>query len=368
VPPCEALTHDAVRKLLAVGRELVSQEAARVIVRPRAAEPGFWFGGGNACRDRDGALLICGRYRNGGDSRVGIEAGPRGAELAVLRSEDDGATFEPFVSLLKADVAPPCEHVLSIEGSCLRVTPDGIELYVSSEKRRGYPEHLAESQKPGTGIWSIDALRAADAEGLARATPELVLRSADGPWLHVKDPYLMRVGGRELLGYCSHPHNWTSTNPGVAAFTPGGGVSDLSHALLARGPVWDVAVTRLTACLPLPSAGALACLPPLSLCFYDGAECMHNHAGGGRPRGYSCEEIGGLAVASSGQGGPPELVRLTVDAPLFVSPHATGCSRYVSVLEDGDSYLATWQQAQADGSQPLVAHRVARDRLLELLA
>jgi hypothetical protein len=38
------------------------------------------------------------------------------------------------------------------------------------------------------------------------------------------------------------------------------------------------------------------------------------------------------------------------------------------VLEDGDSYLATWQQAQADGSQPLVAHRVARDRLLELLA
>jgi hypothetical protein len=312
-------------------------------------------------------MLLCGRYRNGGDSRVGIEAGPRGAEMAILRSEDDGTTFEPVVSLLKADVAPPGEHVLSIEGSCLRPGPSGPELYVSSEKRSDYPERLAESQKPGTGIWSIDVLRAADLEGLAGATPEPLLGPGEGAWLHVKDPFLMRVGERELLGYCSHPHSWTSTNTGVAEFLPDGSVSDLSHALLPRGPVWDVAVTRVTGCLPLPRAGVLEGLPPLSLCFYDGAECMHDHSDGGRPRGYSCEEIGGLAVAAEGEGGVPELVRLTVEAPLFVSPHATGCNRYVSVLEDGDSCFATWQQAQADGSQPLVARRTPRDRMLELL-
>jgi hypothetical protein len=353
---------------MAVGRELVAQAAARVLVTPRALEPGFWFGGGNACRDRDGGLLLCGRYRNGGDSRVGIEAGPRGAELAVMRSQDDGATFEPIVSLLKADLAPPGEEVLSIEGSCLRLTPHGIELYVSSEKRRDYPERLAQFQKPGTGIWSIDVLRAADAAGLADAEAVPALRSDQGPWLHVKDPFLMRVGDRERLGYCSHPHSWTSTNTGVARFQRDGGLADVCHSLFPRGPIWDVAVTRVTACLPLPAHGVLSGLPPLSLCFYDGAECMHDHSGGGRPRGYSCEEIGGLAAAWAGEGGLPGLLRLTVDAPLFVSPHSTGCSRYVSVLEDGDSYLATWQQAQSDGSQPLVGRRVPRSRILDILA
>jgi hypothetical protein len=361
------LTEDVARRLVAVGRALVDQDRARAVVPPRAAEAGFWFGGGNACRDLDGSLLLSGRYRNGGDSRVGVEAGPRGAELCVLRSHDDGATFEPVVSLLKPAVAPPGEEVLSIEGSCLRLTENGVELYVSSEKQKDYPEHLRAFQKPGTGIWSIDVLRAASAGALADATPEPVLRSEDGPWLHVKDPFLMRVGRSEFLGYCSHPHSWTSTNTGVARFLRDGSGEDLDHALLPRGPVWDVAVTRVTGCLPLPAEGALAGLPPLSLCFYDGAECMHDHSDGRRARGYSCEEIGGLAAAAAGEGGVPELKRLSVEAPLFVSPHATGCSRYVSVLDDGDSYLATWQQAQADGSQPLVAHRVPRTRVIELL-
>ncbi len=81
-------------------------------------------------------------------------------------------------------------------------------------------------------------------------------------------------------------------------------------------------------------------------------------AGGARPKGYSCEEIGRLAAGTHDES--PALERLSVEEPLFVSPHGTGCSRYVSVLDAGDHYVTTWQQSQPDRSQPLVVNRVAK--------
>lgn len=353
------------QRLVEVGRRLVSQRDAEVLVAPRADEPGFWFGGGNICRDRDGALLLCGRYRNGGDSRVGIEAGPRGAELAVLRSTDRGGTFAHVLSLFKADIAPPGEEALSIEGSCLRRGDRGLELFVSSEKRSAYPEAVGEFQKQGTGVWSIDVLRAETVEGLADAQAEPVLQSREPAWLHVKDPVVFDLDGRTFMVYCSHPFSWTSSNTGLAEWT-GSGFDGLTRSLLPRGPVWDVAVCRVTARLALPGAGVPADSGPLSLYFYDGAECIHDHGRKGRPRGYSCEEIGGLAAGLDADF--PHLVRLSVDGPLFQSPHGTGCSRYVSVFEDEEQYIVTWQQSRPDGSQPLMVNRVARDELAGILS
>ena len=52
----------------------------------------------------DGSLLVVGRYRNAGDSRLGVAAGTRGLELAIFRSEDHAATFEKLVSFSKADL------------------------------------------------------------------------------------------------------------------------------------------------------------------------------------------------------------------------------------------------------------------------
>jgi hypothetical protein len=54
-------------------------------------------------------------------------------------------------------------------------------------------------------------------------------------------------------------------------------------------------------------------------------------------------------------------------APLFVSPHGTGCSRYLSLLRVGDELVAQWQQGQPDGSQPLVSHRLPWARVVALL-
>lgn len=360
------LSRELRRRLVDVGRRLVCQDAARVLVAPRAAEPGFWFGSGNMCLDRDGALLLCGRYRNGGDARVGIDAGPRGAELAVFRSSDGGQTFQRVLSLYKQDVAPEGEEVLSIEGSCLRPTEEGLELYVSSEKRRDYPDGTREFQKSGTGVWSIDVLHAADVEGLPAAEVEPTLCSHEPAWLHVKDPLVFNVDGRTLMIYCSHPFNWTSSNTGVAQRRPGGGFGDCCRALLPRGPAWDVAVCRVTERLVLPPVGVLADGAPVCLYFYDGAECIHDHGPGRSPRGYSCEEVGGLAAGLDTEF--PELLRLSVQRPLFRSPHGTGCSRYVSVLEHEQGYIVTWQQSQADGSQPLVVNRVPRCEILDILA
>ena len=54
--------------------------------------------------------------------------------------------------------------------------------------------------------------------------------------------------------------------------------------------------------------------------------------------------------------------------PLFVSPHGTGCSRYVDVLQTADGFYATWEQSQPDRSQPLVMNRLSREEAEAILA
>jgi len=261
-------------RLTRVGRLLLDQERAEVLVEPRAREKGFWFGAGNICRGPKGALWLVGRYRNGGDARTGIEAGPRGAELAVLRSDDEGRSFEPAFSLLKEDLASDGEEVLSIEGACLYPHEDGVDLYVSSEKRRSYPPQVAAFQKPGTGVWSIDVLSAPIVEALKDAEPRPALRSEEPRWLHVKDPVVFDLDGQPAMLFCSHPFSWTSSNTGHAerlGRTPRWEVLDWS--VLPRGPVWDVAVTRVTSRLALPRARVLGGAA-VSLYFYDGAAAV----------------------------------------------------------------------------------------------
>ncbi|MDP6719481.1 MAG: hypothetical protein QGF59_12560, partial [Pirellulaceae bacterium] len=78
----------AERALLKLAETLVDQRRARVIIPPKQAASGFWFGGGNMVEAPDGSLLLVGRYRNHGDSRTGLGLGERGLELAVFRSTD----------------------------------------------------------------------------------------------------------------------------------------------------------------------------------------------------------------------------------------------------------------------------------------
>lgn len=363
------------QKLIALSRALVDQEQARILVEPYGESSGFWFGGGNVIQDRDGSVLICGRHRVSGDSRLGTGAGERGLELAIYRAASMEAPFEKVRSFSKADLTCAGRGVVSIEGVALHLMPGGgIELFISTEKDAPYPERLADFQKPGTGVWSIDRIHGDSVEALSPANIEEIVPSGwDTPErLHCKDPVATDLPNGDLaLIYCVHPFTWSSS--GTAAVVRRAGSDTYEKAgddLLRRGPVWDIAAARVTERLPVPRIGAFADVPAVSIYFYDSCESLRqldeNPAAVKRPRGWSCEEIGGIAAGSDAAF--PAMESLTIEAPIFVSPHGTGCSRYVATLVTDAGIFATWQQSQPDFRQPLMGHFLPMERVREILS
>ena len=339
---------------------LVDQMQAQTLVSPYQDALGFWFGGGNLVQGADGAIWLTGRYRNAGDSRTGLQAGERGLECALLRSDDGGRTFGRVCVWSKADLSRDGREVISVEGTSLHRRTDGDwELFISSEKALPYPEPLEHYRKPGTGVWTIDRMAGPSPDRLDPTTLETVLQALDRPeFLHVKDPVVLDgAAGDTWMLFCSHPYCWTSSNSGWAVRGAGQGQFHVrTWQVIPRGTTWDVAVARLTDRLSVPQTGLFAGQPPCAVYFYDGAECVRSHEQNPlarkRPRGYSCEEIGGAAWGWDA--GWPELERLSRLEPLFISPWGTGASRYVHTLTSSEGILATWEQSQADGSQPLV--------------
>ncbi|MBT6462413.1 MAG: exo-alpha-sialidase [Opitutae bacterium] len=358
-------------KLCTLGLALVNQELAQVAVPPQNASDGYWFGGGNVIMDKDGSLLLCGRYRNYGDSRTGTGAGERGLEFAIFRSPDPFGNWEKIKSFTKSDLACNGLDVVSIEGGGLLRTEKGYELFISTEKDKSYPEGFEGFQKPGTGVWSIDWLVTDRIENLNSSKLISILKTEDLATLHIKDPVpVPHPNSGTALLFCNHPFNWSSSNTGLATRESGTEkFIRVTDSILQRGKAWDVACTRLTERLPLPRVGILKDLPALSLYFYDGAECLRqldeNPLAVTRTRGWSCEEIGGLAVGIDDEF--PKLERLSVNFPLFTSTNGTGSSRYVSTVVTHDGILSAWQQSQNDRSQPLVTHFLAMEEVENIL-
>ncbi len=361
-------------QLLALSAALIDQRAARVLVEPLDRSTGYWFGGGNVIRDRDGSLLICGRHRVYGDSRTGVGAGERGKETAIYRADSPQGNFEKIASFSKSDLSTPDREVISIEGTALHLTDDGIEFFVSTEKQVPYPDKIAGYLKPGTGVWSIDRLTGKNVRSISSATLHEVIPSgfSDPARLHVKDPWLFeKASGDLVLGYCTHPFSWSSSGTALALRPVGqSSYQTINSDALRRGPVWDIAAARVTDRLAVPKIGSFANVPDLSIYFYDSCECLRqldeNPKAVSRPRGWSCEEIGGIAVGFDDE--PGVMTSLSVLAPLFTSPYGTGCSRYVATLADETGIFANWQQSQEDFSQPLVGHHLPMEQIREILS
>jgi hypothetical protein len=359
-------------RLELLARTLIDQNKARIIVPPNQAASGFWFGSGNMIEAEDGTLYIVGRYRNFGDSRTGIGAGERGLELAIFKSEDRGESFEKILSFSKSELNMPGRRVLSIEGSALRWIEGGVELIVSTEKDGiGYPESFEDHLKPGTGVWTIERLAAATFDELKDAQLDTIVEADVPEYLHVKDPFLYERDGQMSLLFCTHPYSWSSSNTAFVEVPDSEDEAEESVALLdcfPRGTTWDVAITRGTCVLDVPRVGGFADVD-VSLMFYDGGESLRNldeHAAAvKRPRGYSCEELGGAAYII--EGNLTAIDRLSRNLPFFISPHGTGCSRYVDVLATDTGMFATWQQSQPDGSQPLVMNFVSNHQIAKIL-
>ncbi len=351
---------------------LVNQQQATVIVPAQENSTGFWFGGGNLTKAPDGTFCIVGRYRNYGDSRTGVSAGERGLELAIFASTDEGESFQKVLSFTKEELNVGEREVLSIEGTALNWTKQGVELFVSTEKSNlSYPDGFESYLKPGTGVWTVDLLQADNINQLKEAAVVTLLESNDPATCHIKDPFVYQTSNNDcMLLFCTHPFGWTSSNTGYV--TRSHSSSEFSAPcfdFFPRGLTWDVAMTRGTAVVDVPQVGQFE-NQQVSLIFYDGGECVRNldehKQSVSRPRGYSCEELGGVAYITDGDFS--QVHRLSKYKPMFLSPHGTGCSRYVDVLQTDAGMFATWQQSQEDCSQPLVMNKLGTDEIKEILS
>jgi len=346
---------------------LLDNESFSTLIPPTQDHAGFWFGGGNIVF-HNGTFLLIGRYRDAGDSRYGTEKGRRGFKVSVYASKTFDSEWVEVATVRKP------ENVLSFEGTALFVSAEGrIHAYVSSEKKKKYPTEVAAYQKSGTGIWSIDEYEFnADAKTL-KLLRESVISSEDPVYLHVKDPNVTKMNGETVVFFASSPFSWTSTSTGLYS------ASETKFGVLPGGITWDVAVSRLTCRVPIPISSKRA----VSLYFYDGAECVHDHerpkesesdakslkksavVKKSPPRGHSCEEVGGICVGYDDEF--PRMKRVSVLRPEFWSPSGTGSSRYVSVLAHGDSYYVIWQRSNSNGAQPLVGRVVGKFDVLKAL-
>ena len=235
-------------RLVALGSAIVDQSKAKIVVEPYERSTGFWFGGGNMIRGRSGRVLIVGRYRNRGDSRTGLRLGTRGLECAIWQSPDGLNDYRLIHKWAKADLTCQGQRVISIEGTALRLSDDGIELFVSSEKERDYPVQLEDRQKPDTGIWTIDRMSSDTVETLDPSTLQNVLSTTRPSDLHIKDPVVADLDdGSTALLFCTHPFSWTSSNTAVATRRRGEtAFGEPQWRVLPRGNCWDVAVARVT--------------------------------------------------------------------------------------------------------------------------
>jgi len=353
---------------------LLDQNNARIYIPANQQSPGYWFGGGNMVVDETGVLWLCGRFRDYGDSRTGTDAGKRGLELAIFCSKDEGQSFTKTHSWSKADLSCGGHQVVSIEGTALHQLKDGSwEILISTEKMRSYPPGLESHQKLGTGVWSIDRITGKSLDQLKLDSIEPILNAWDTPgYLHVKDPVVFNdAQGNTNMIFCTHPFSWASGNTGLATRSGDQGRFKLQNwEFVGRGPCWDVAATRVTNCMKIPALGCFAQSPSYSIYFYDGAECMNplveNNRAHKRPRGSSCEELGGAMIGLDEKF--PTIERLSLLEPLFTSPWGTRCSRYVDTLTTQSGIYASWQQTQKDGSQPCVGHFLPMEKVESILS
>jgi hypothetical protein len=361
------------RALIDLAKILVDQIKAKIAVPPVENAPGFWFGAGNMVEDSEGDFYLCGRYRNSGDSRTGLAAGARGAELAIFLSSDRGTSFKKILSFSKSDLSYGEREVLSIERCWLLPAEGAVELFISTEKAGlSYPKGFEEFQKPGTGVWSIDHISAPSIREIDPAAIQPLLEGSDPRYCHFKDPiaYLDDKGNTVMM-FSTHPFNWASSNTALAVRPAGAGqFGPINHTFFPRGFTWDVAASRICGVLRVPQVGLFSSAPATYLYFYDGAEGMRELEDHGkavkRPRGYSCEELGGAAYSRTDIF--PRIERLSTALPLFISPHGTGCSRYTTALQTEEGVYTTWQQSQPDRSQPLVMCFTSRARIHSVLS
>ena len=195
---------------------------SELVAAPEESVPGAWAGGPSVVASDDAIYLA---YR----MRRPVGAG-RGYRNVIARSVG-GVHFETVSSIERDTFITD-----SLERPCLVRTPSAWRLYVSCAT-------------PGTKHWRVEMLESATVEGLADATPLLVLPgSGDAA---VKDPVIVRDGGRWHLWASVHPlASWDDADRMTTDYaTSTDGLDWTWHGtvLAGRGGEWDARGVRVSA-------------------------------------------------------------------------------------------------------------------------
>jgi hypothetical protein len=280
------VTHSPIEGLI---EKLVPKyEHSTTVIEPPTDEPGAWAGAPSALLV-DGTIWMAYRPRRPGNAR---------GYSNVLARSDDGLRFQTVFELKKERFG-----AMSLERPALVLTPEGRwRMYVSCAT-------------PNSKHWRVDLLESDGPEGLVDSEPRTVL-PGDPDSVAVKDPVLLRAGGRW--------HLWASCHPLDDRMTTDYAVSEDGIEWEWRGTVlsgrpgeWDARGVRITT-VELTENTAVA--------LYDGRATAEEN----------WEERTGVAVApvEHADDGSLAVGRFVArgNEPAAVSPRGEGGLRYVSAL------------------------------------
>ncbi|MGQ9632506.1 MAG: hypothetical protein ACUVXI_19645 [bacterium] len=293
---------------------LFDPEEGTTVLEPPGASPGFWVGGGSIIFDDDlGKFYLYYRLRN---PRKSGDPKERGFECRIAES-GDGVRFNDIWSVTK-----DAFNSVSIERAALVKTPGGkYRLYISFEDL-------------GIGRWKIDMMEANSPDEFDPSKRIPIFAPIDNVVAHVKDPYVMIVGGLYYMFICYHPIRWQSSNTGLAL--SGDGVNFVWQGdVFEHGKGWDIGIGRIN---------SIIYIPPVFYAFYDGGETMRS----------SCEEHSSIAISFDLR----SFYRVSESGPLLTSPHGTKSLRYIDALKVGDEIYFYYEYTRLDGSHELRMNKV----------
>lgn len=226
-----------------------------------------------------------------------------------------------------------------MERACLVAVGGGLRLYVSFVD-------------PADGRWRIDVLEADRAERLDARARRSALAAATAGVESVKDPVVIRDGGRWLM-FASFGSRELRATPGVDGALHASGDALSTGQLLSctglatspdglewtwEGPVlvpprsgWDGFETRISTVLPRGDRW---------LALYDGIPSLAENY----------EERTGIATSSDLR----TWTRETAAGPALRSAHGSGSLRYACIVPFAGRMLAYFEAARADGAHDLL--------------
>ena len=305
---------------------LFDPEEGQTIVKPPDSGTGWWAGAPNVIYDDESARFLI-SYR----IRKPFELG-RGVTTCIIETKD-GTQTNTIWEGTKEELDSP-----SLERGNICKNMDGtFTLYLSYVD----PKDLR---------WRIDYVRAKKPEEFNLSKRSKLMTAGDVSVEGVKDPYVILVGGiyymyisysptppqidddvKEQMHATADIFNTgiTKSHTGLAISTDGVQFQWLGDVLSPKDG-WDAYAARI---------GCMVHTPPGFTAFYDGSASVKENY----------EEKTGIAYTFDLK----QFIKVSVDKPVLVSPHASGSLRYIDAVELNGHLYYFYEYARADGSHEL---------------